>query len=542
MVEHPESDYADEGSGSQSDSRSRPSPTPEKLNRHDGIGILIVGAVAFLACVWVSSVHPPRPVVHDEFSYLLAGDTFAHGRLSNPTPRAWQHFETMHTLLEPNYASKYPAGQGMVLALGQLVAGQPIFGVWLSMAAAAMCVYWMLAAWLERPWALVGALAIALHPRIVQGWGDTYWGGAVALAGGALLYGAFARLRERPRPVAITGLAIGLGLLAISRPFEGLVASIPVLGVLAIDLYRWLRLQPSYPTPDLLKGGALLFVLLGAFAVFTALHNKAVTGSALRFPYVEYSEQYEIAPPFVLQSARPEPTYDNPDLRKFFKRVSNDHAQRRTASGFFAGVYAKLNSAFDFFLGWGFAVVGLGALLALRKREVRFAFACAAGFVVASSAVTFDFHHYLAPFVPIGVYLWVSGLRAIWHANGASAPIRIGAVLVVLASFAQQADAANRAAAYRASFEIYNRDNVVQWFEKRGGEHLVIVRYGAKHNPHIEWVQNEADLENARVVWARELSPDRAKSLVAEFPERTAWLYRPDIDPMALQKYPAESD
>ena len=77
----------------------------------------LVGFVAFIACATASCLHPPSPLLHDEFSYLLAGDTFASGRLANPSPPAWEHFETIHTLLRPTYASKFAPGQGLVLAL-----------------------------------------------------------------------------------------------------------------------------------------------------------------------------------------------------------------------------------------------------------------------------------------------------------------------------------------------------------------------------------------------------------------------------------------
>jgi hypothetical protein len=96
-----------------------------RLAKRKALAIVsIAGAMILIRLALVSLLPFPVPITHDEFSYLLAADTFAHGRLTNSTHPMWRFFETFHVNQQPSYMSKYPPAQGVSLAVGELL-GKP---------------------------------------------------------------------------------------------------------------------------------------------------------------------------------------------------------------------------------------------------------------------------------------------------------------------------------------------------------------------------------------------------------------------------------
>ncbi len=71
------------------------------------LAITFCGLIGFLLpAVYGTIVGIPEPADHDEFSYLLGADTFAHGRLTNPSPPLPEFFESPHVLVVPTHNSK----------------------------------------------------------------------------------------------------------------------------------------------------------------------------------------------------------------------------------------------------------------------------------------------------------------------------------------------------------------------------------------------------------------------------------------------------
>jgi hypothetical protein len=68
------------------------------------------------------------------------------------------------------------------------------------------------------------------------------------------------------------------------------------------------------------------------------------------------------------------------------------------------------------------------------------------------------------------------------------------------------------------------RWEVLDWLGREPGQHVVIVRYGRRHNIHDEWVYNGADIDGSKVLFARDLGAAENAKLVAHFAGRKVWV------------------
>ena len=369
-----------------------------------------------LAFGWL--VKMPAPGNTDEFSYLLASDTFAHGRLTNPTHPLWEHFESYNIIQRPTYQSKYPPGQGLVLALGQHLFGEPGVGVWLSLAAACAAVSWMLYGWLPRPWAFLGGLLGALNVSILRHWGQNYWGRAVAMLGGALLFGALMRLLQRWRPVHAVIMGLGLALLALSRPYEGFVAAVPAVALVLVRMVQrgWPRRWELWR--DVVAPLGAVLVLAGGWLGY---YNYRVTGHPLRMPYFVWQSTYT--------------TYDGLAEVLFFWQVRQipqhepDRIIRKAPSAQMwqqwfqvtANVRRKLTLHWSFFVSIALTPALIALAWTWRRRGVMFA--ALTGALVLAAIVVQNTHahpHYAAPVTCLISLLLVHGLRRLrcWRYAG----------------------------------------------------------------------------------------------------------------------------
>ncbi|HXA81919.1 MAG TPA: hypothetical protein VNY56_02360 [Methylomirabilota bacterium] len=503
-----------------------------------GLFLLVIA----LRLALLSLLPVPNPGIHDEFSYLLMGDTFAHGRLANPPHPLWRSFETFHVLWFPAYASKYPPAQGLVLAFGQLL-GDPWIGVLLGAAAMAAAFVWALQAWIPARWALLAGVLAALRLCVASYWMNSYWGGAVAAVGGALVLGAFGRMKRRPSFALGIFLGLGVAILFNSRPYESVFFCVPV----AIAVFLWLRGEFKQVAP---RRAALRLVLLPAGVILLltgclmARYNWRVTGDAFLPPYAYDAGLHDRAAMFLWQAPKPPIHYDNAELENFYNQYERLAYDRSWTSfkSVFRDKWEHCSPAFLWPACW---LLVPGIFFLYRDARFRLLLLTLLAVLFGYALVVWPGPHYIAPSAAIIFAVLAQSIRHLRTVRIFGRPVgaALSRALLLALAFDVSLLVAQRLGDPQGwgGWGLSDRADLLHDLESKPGKHVVLVRYGPEHSVHEEWVFNTADIDGSKVIWARDLPGELNDQLLRYYPDRTIWLATPDDNAVSLLRPPLNS-
>jgi hypothetical protein len=530
-----------------------------RLAQRQGLVVAGVGLSVIVLRLAILPLFPvPLPFVPDDFSFLLACDTFAHGHLANPTPAMWTHFESIHITMQPTYQSMYFPGQGLLLAAGQVILGNPWIGLLIVSALMCAALCWMLQAWLPPTWALLGGAIAVLRLGTFSYWTNTYHaGGSLGALGGALILGGLPRLMRTARMRYAVLIGIGIAILALTRPYEGILLCLPV----GFALVRWMVKGKNRPRPAALARLAAAPLLFGIAAVaWMGYYDYRAFGNPLTPPYTVNRNTYAIAPYYVWQHTRPEPHYRYKEMQVFYHKGEADFYEGyHSFAGFLKQTLIKIGFMFLFFSGFAL----LPPLLMVRHifldRRIRFLLICVLVLAAGMAIEIYLLPHYVAPFT--GAF-YVIGLQMMRHLRQwkpekkpvgltlARLTVTICVVMAGLRIFAGPLHIAQ--SEWPPSNWNFNwfgpehfgteRAQMETWLDHQPGQQLVIVRYWGNHDPFDEWVYNAADIDRSQVIWARDGDPAGNPELIRYYKDRNVWLVEPDATPARIQLYPMDAN
>jgi hypothetical protein len=250
--------------------------------------------------------------------------------------------------------------------------------------------------------------------------------------------------------------------------------------------------------------------------------------------YQTNRDTYATAPYFIWQTPRPEPAYHHAVMRDFYRWELGEFERNRTFPGYVQRAADKFVSWWQFYLGPLLTVPLLALPWVVRQRKMRLPLFICAAMLAAFSVQTWTLPHYFAPATGALYLLLVQGLRHLWQWSPAHRPIgravvraipMLACAMILLRVMAVVTHNRIEPAWPRGNLE---RAELLRQLQQLPGPQLVIVRYGAHHDAVLEWVYNDADIDGAKVVWARDMGENDNQKLLQYFHNRKIWMVEPD--------------
>jgi hypothetical protein len=310
----------------------------------------------------------------------------------------------------------------------------------------------------------------------------------------------------------------------LSRPFESIFL---LLGAAVF-------LLPA-ASPRLLKPALVASLACMPVIGLVLLHNKQITGKWTTLPYALSQYEYGVPASFTFQP-HPVPHKELTHEQEMDYRMQRAFRNSETESP--ASYLQRLVYRIRYYRFYFYPVLYValaGFLFALAEYRFRWVLLTVLIFALGTNFYPLFLAHYVAALTCLFILMSVEGLRRLSHWRSGPEAVQL-LICLCIVQFAWSWFTQPRSA-------LDKRITINRQLAGVPGRVLVFVRYWPRHIFQNEWVYNEADVDKARVVWARDLGDIENEKLRRYYPNRTTLLLEPDAQPPRLGPYrpqPAE--
>ena len=393
--------------------------------------VISAAALIYLLHTAITAGRFFKPVVHDEYSYMIQTRMLAAGHLWYPQHELGPAFESFHVFAEPVYASKYCPGTALLCAPAIWCGFEPWAVPLLLSGLSVGLIYLVLTNLIDGLAGLLGALALPASEVFRRTSIEVLSQGPMLFL---LLVAVWAFLHWRKNKslgwMAVMSLAIGWA--AITRPVDAVSLTLPIGIVILISFRQMTR-------PRILRTLAVGIACVAPFLALQLIQNKGITGHLTKLPWMAYAlrdDPYDtIGSPPVDPARRPQSVlpqkqffYDSFTLPEYKKKLATPQGQRLLIGR----LMPTLNVALPNMLLMALVPVGLLGL-GLNGRWIIVAFLVP--FLFLYNQYTFYIAHYAVPAIPVVLVLLFAG----WDALCRNLPVRWsdgarGAIAIIIAA------------------------------------------------------------------------------------------------------------
>jgi hypothetical protein len=315
-------------------------------------------------------------------------------------------------------------------------------------------------------------------------------------------------------------------ILANSRPWEGAVMSAPLVAVFLYWVFRSKHRTFGWRMSRVLLPWLLVMV---SAAAALSYYCWRITGDSLLLPHSLNRKIYATAPIFIWERELPKPKYNHPAMDPLYTEWDHqfqESNQFHLLSNWPRIMLRRAQAFSDFYFP---AACSLILLIAFGGQKHRWLLLTVlSAFLVGSCLQRYFAVHYGAPAIGLVIMIPVILLAQIAKPRSDGDPAGFLAAVTFMALLFVVLVGRNLMGIGHPNQFARNRQRIQAQMESTPGKHLIMVRYSPNHAVHEEWVYNAAEIDKAKVVWARAMADSQNEQLFDYFRNRQVWLLEPD--------------